>query len=161
MCTAPERVCDPFLPSALRGSARRPLPPPISSHPAISPRSRRDLALPRQARKPFQFLMVGVLREYLALEFRIPRMPFPFDPERVGVGWGLGVGRVHWAGVEGEVVCACVRRACECVSMRARTTHVCMCVCAQRTCPLALVTRTLFPSQHLNPKPQSNTNPKP
>lgn len=35
------------------------------------------------ARKPYQFLLVGVLREYLALELRVPNMPFPFDPERI------------------------------------------------------------------------------
>ncbi|KIY97657.1 5'-3' exoribonuclease 2 [Monoraphidium neglectum] len=38
---------------------------------------------PEMVRKPFQFLMVNVLREYLALEYRIPRMPFPFDAERI------------------------------------------------------------------------------
>jgi len=35
------------------------------------------------AKKPFQFLSVLLLREYLALEFRIPHLPFPFDKERV------------------------------------------------------------------------------
>ncbi|GFR47877.1 hypothetical protein Agub_g9686, partial [Astrephomene gubernaculifera] len=35
------------------------------------------------ARKPYQFLLVGVLREYLALELRVPDLPFAFDPERV------------------------------------------------------------------------------
>ncbi len=35
------------------------------------------------ARKPFQFLSVVLLREYLALEFRIPGLPFPFDRERI------------------------------------------------------------------------------
>ena len=34
------------------------------------------------ARKPYQFLLISVLREYLALELRCPT-PFPFDPERV------------------------------------------------------------------------------
>jgi 5'-3' exoribonuclease 2 len=34
------------------------------------------------ARKPYQFLMVDVLREYLSLELRVPRCPFPYDPER-------------------------------------------------------------------------------
>lgn len=38
---------------------------------------------PDFARKPFQFLSVSLLREYLALEFRIPHLPFPFDRERV------------------------------------------------------------------------------
>ncbi|GIL79892.1 hypothetical protein Vretimale_12518 [Volvox reticuliferus] len=35
------------------------------------------------ARKPFQFLLVSVLREYLALELKVPGLPFPFDQERV------------------------------------------------------------------------------
>jgi hypothetical protein len=35
------------------------------------------------ARKPFQFLLVAVLREYLALALKVPGLPFPFDPERV------------------------------------------------------------------------------
>jgi len=36
------------------------------------------------ARKPYQFLMIPVLREYLALEFQ-PEQPLPFtyDPERI------------------------------------------------------------------------------
>jgi 5'-3' exoribonuclease 2 len=34
------------------------------------------------ARKPYQFLMVDVLREYLSLELKVPRCPFPYDPER-------------------------------------------------------------------------------
>lgn len=38
---------------------------------------------PEVMRKPFQFLSVVLLREYLALEFRIPHLPFPFDKERV------------------------------------------------------------------------------
>ena len=33
--------------------------------------------------KPFQFLRVDVLRQYLQLEFRLPRLPFPFDGERI------------------------------------------------------------------------------
>ena len=36
------------------------------------------------ARKPYQFLMIPVLREYLALEFQPEQpLPFPYDPERV------------------------------------------------------------------------------
>ncbi len=35
-----------------------------------------------RARKPYQFLMVNVLREYLALEMAV-RTPFPYDVERV------------------------------------------------------------------------------
>lgn len=38
---------------------------------------------PEVMRKPFQFLSVILLREYLTLEFRIPHLPFPFDKERV------------------------------------------------------------------------------
>ncbi|KAG2501601.1 hypothetical protein HYH03_000106 [Edaphochlamys debaryana] len=35
------------------------------------------------ARKPFQLLLVSVLREYLALELKVPDLPFAFDPERI------------------------------------------------------------------------------
>ena len=38
---------------------------------------------PEVMKKPYQFLMVNLLREYLGLEFKIPRLPFPFDRERV------------------------------------------------------------------------------
>eukprot|EP00879_Flechtneria_rotunda_P006001 GHRR01006312.1.p1 GENE.GHRR01006312.1~~GHRR01006312.1.p1 ORF type:complete len:847 (+),score=333.75 GHRR01006312.1:449-2989(+) len=38
---------------------------------------------PEVKKKPFQFLSVALLREYLALEFRIPHLPFPFDKERI------------------------------------------------------------------------------
>ncbi|KAG2453813.1 hypothetical protein HYH02_002020 [Chlamydomonas schloesseri] len=38
---------------------------------------------PSVARKPYQFLLVSVLREYLALELKVPNLPFEFDPERV------------------------------------------------------------------------------
>ncbi|GAX79417.1 hypothetical protein CEUSTIGMA_g6858.t1 [Chlamydomonas eustigma] len=38
---------------------------------------------PEVARKPFQFLQISVLREYLALEMHIPGLPFPFDLERI------------------------------------------------------------------------------
>lgn len=38
---------------------------------------------PEVLRKPFQFLSVVLLREYLTLEFRIPHLPFPFDKERI------------------------------------------------------------------------------
>ncbi len=33
-------------------------------------------------KKPYQFLLVNVLREYLALEFAVPA-PFPLDIERI------------------------------------------------------------------------------
>lgn len=36
------------------------------------------------ARKPYQFLMIPTLREYLALEFQPEQpLPFPYDPERI------------------------------------------------------------------------------
>ena len=36
------------------------------------------------ARKPYQFLMIPTLREYLALEFQTEEpLPFPYDPERI------------------------------------------------------------------------------
>lgn len=38
--------------------------------------------------KPFQFLMVNTLREYLALELSV-RTPFPFDAERVYDDFGM------------------------------------------------------------------------
>lgn len=38
---------------------------------------------PEVMKKPYQFLMVNLLREYLQLEFRIPGLPFPYDRERV------------------------------------------------------------------------------
>ncbi|KAG2435630.1 hypothetical protein HXX76_006833 [Chlamydomonas incerta] len=38
---------------------------------------------PSIARKPYQFLLVSILREYLALELKVPNLPFEFDPERV------------------------------------------------------------------------------
>jgi 5'-3' exonuclease len=38
---------------------------------------------PEVMKKPYQFLLVNLLREYLVLEFRIPRLTFPFDRERV------------------------------------------------------------------------------
>lgn len=34
------------------------------------------------AKKPYQFLLVSRLREYLALEFNL-QAPFPIDPERI------------------------------------------------------------------------------
>ena len=34
------------------------------------------------AQKPYQFLLVSRLREYLALEFNV-QAPFPVDPERI------------------------------------------------------------------------------
>lgn len=40
-------------------------------------------AKPLVARKPYQFLKIDVLREYLAVEFADLRLPFEFDAERV------------------------------------------------------------------------------
>ncbi len=34
------------------------------------------------AKKPYQFLLVGVLREYLQRDLHVPT-PFPFDKERI------------------------------------------------------------------------------
>jgi 5'-3' exoribonuclease 2 len=38
---------------------------------------------PEIARKPYQFLHISVLREYLALEMHVPNLPFKFDLERI------------------------------------------------------------------------------
>jgi 5'-3' exoribonuclease 2 len=38
-------------------------------------------------RKPFIFLDVGVLREYLSVELSVPGQPFPFDLERAIDDW--------------------------------------------------------------------------
>lgn len=38
---------------------------------------------PETAKKPFQFLKIAVLREYLVLEFSDLELPFQLDPERV------------------------------------------------------------------------------
>ncbi len=36
------------------------------------------------AKKPYQFLLISALREYLTLEFEPPRpLPFAYDPERI------------------------------------------------------------------------------
>ena len=58
-------------------------------------------------RKPFQFLMVNVLREYLEREFRAPT-PFPFDKERIYDdfgGCGVREGRCVcvWGGVDVDI----------------------------------------------------------
>jgi hypothetical protein len=42
------------------------------------------------AKKPYQFLLVSRLREYLALEFRLEGTPFPIDVERVYDDFGAG-----------------------------------------------------------------------
>jgi 5'-3' exoribonuclease 2 len=38
---------------------------------------------PAIAKKPYQFLKIDMLREYLTLEFEDLRLPFEFDPERI------------------------------------------------------------------------------
>jgi hypothetical protein len=39
---------------------------------------------PQIAKKPYQFLLVSALREYLTLEFEPPLpLAFPYDPERI------------------------------------------------------------------------------
>ena len=43
----------------------------------------REEKKPEIARKPYQFLSISVLREYLALEMHIPNLPFKFDLERI------------------------------------------------------------------------------
>ena len=40
------------------------------------------------AQKPYQFLLVSRLREYLALEFNV-QAPFPVDPERIYDDFGM------------------------------------------------------------------------
>jgi 5'-3' exonuclease len=45
------------------------------------------------ARKPYQFLLVNRLREYLALEFRM-EAPFPIDTERIYDDFGEPGSRV-------------------------------------------------------------------
>ena len=71
------------------------------------------------AKKPYQFLLVSRLREYLALEFRIAA-PFPVDVERVYDDFGallapdslakqfLGLENRLWAGL-GAVPVSCLR----------------------------------------------------
>ena len=44
------------------------------------------------ARKPYQFLMIPTLRDYLGLEFQPERaLPFPYDPERIIDDFGSGL----------------------------------------------------------------------
>ncbi|KAJ9511743.1 hypothetical protein QJQ45_022604, partial [Haematococcus lacustris] len=46
------------------------------------PEDRRN-SKPEVARKPYQLLLVSVLREYLALEMKVEGLGFEFDPERI------------------------------------------------------------------------------
>jgi 5'-3' exonuclease len=48
------------------------------------PASLEPVRKPELARKPYQFLMIPVLREYITHEFAPERaLPFAYDPERV------------------------------------------------------------------------------
>lgn len=51
---------------------------PSAPAPVEAPESAKEVA----DKKPYQFLLVNVLREYLALEFAVPA-PFPLDIERI------------------------------------------------------------------------------
>ena len=45
--------------------------------------------------KPFIWLHVAVLREYLAVELRVPQQPFPFDLERALDDWVFMLSLIH------------------------------------------------------------------
>ncbi|CCK72796.1 ssRNA exonuclease RAT1 KNAG_0L01770 [Huiozyma naganishii CBS 8797] len=47
----------------------------------------RQILLKRDAEKPFLWLHIGILREYLAAELFVPRLPFAFDLERAIDDW--------------------------------------------------------------------------
>lgn len=49
---------------------------------AEQPVEHQKESVEEKALKPYQFLMVNVLREYLALEMAV-QTPFPYDVERV------------------------------------------------------------------------------
>ena len=46
------------------------------------PEAEQESAAEEKARKPYQFLMISILREYLAMELSAPAT-FPIDAERV------------------------------------------------------------------------------
>lgn len=83
---------------------------------ALTARNKPDDPLPVQhskpdkeeiARKPYQFLLVNVLREYLAFELRTP-LPFPYDPERVYDDFGGTLYRTASPqSVHSETSCSC------------------------------------------------------
>jgi 5'-3' exoribonuclease 2 len=58
--------------------------PNAKSDPSASQEHSEDLA-----KKPFIFLDVPILREYLAVELSVPYAPFPFDLERAIDDWVL------------------------------------------------------------------------
>ena len=58
-------------------------PPPRDGATGAAMDAALEEAKPQVARKPYQFLRVDVLREYLAVEFADLRLPFEFDSERV------------------------------------------------------------------------------
>lgn len=70
---SPSTVLLPFIPDILCRSVFN--PPPLPPSPAAR-------AVQEVAKKPYQFLLVNVLREYLQRDLYVPT-PFPFDRERV------------------------------------------------------------------------------
>jgi 5'-3' exoribonuclease 2 len=49
-----------------------------------APLQLRLFLAPQIAKKPYQFLLISALREYLTLEFEPPQpLAFPYDPERI------------------------------------------------------------------------------
>ncbi|CAK9440956.1 uncharacterized protein LODBEIA_P48250 [Lodderomyces beijingensis] len=58
----------------------------ISDHIAMS-RDQADLIQEKERKKPFLWLHVNVLREYLSVELQNPRLSFPFDLERAIDDW--------------------------------------------------------------------------
>ena len=67
---------------------------------------------PLIAKKPYQFLHVGVLREYLALEFEMST-PFPLDQERIYDDFGALWVRTSPALVHFCIACSTVLEACK------------------------------------------------
>jgi hypothetical protein len=72
--------------------------------------------VPQIAKKPYQFLLISALREYLTLEFEPPApLAFPYDPERIIDDFGAR----RWSyskNVHGQGVCGTLSRA-SCVFM--------------------------------------------
>jgi hypothetical protein len=61
------------------------------------------------ARKPYQFLLVNVLREYLAFELRT-QTPFPWDPERVYDDFGMLLLARSFGALFGQAGCCLIRQ---------------------------------------------------